>query len=288
MTFPDGGRFRIEIPEVENPEVFDVMLRAASQMGVPVHRVSQGTGITKLSNQDLRDMGAMASAHNIGVFLFMGVRGENGPLAQPRSRAGGSTRKRLQGATQLLFALEDVVRALKAGVLGFLVSDEGLLSVLNQLRSFGEIPAEVSLKTSVSMGHGNPASAQVLWHLGANSFNLPVDLPLGAIAAIRRAVPIPLDVYVEAPADLGGGSRFHELPEIVRIAAPVHLKFGLSTESPTDPVGLHLQSTANLQIKERVRLAAIGLETLDRAGFLGKMSPPGMGMAMDPSRVPGG
>jgi len=288
LTFPDGGRFRIEIPEVENLEVFDVMVYAASQMGVPVHRVSQGTGITKLSDRDLRDMQAMASTHNIGLFLFMGVRGENGPLAQPRSRAGGSARKRLQGATQLLFALEDVSRALSAGIRGFLISDEGLLSVLDQLRTLGEIPVDVSLKTSVSMGHGNPASAQVLWRLGANSFNLPVDLPLGAIAAIRQAIPIPLDVYVEAPADLGGGSRFHELPEIVRVAAPVHLKFGLSTESPTDPVGLHLQSTANLQIKERVRLAAIGLEALDRAGLLGKMSPPGHGLAMDPSKSPGG
>lgn len=286
LTFPDGGLFRIEIPEVENPEVFDVMLQTAGVMGVPVHRVSQGTGITRLGDQDLRDMGAMASAGNIGLFLFMGVRGENGLSAQPRSRAGGSTRKRLQGATQILYALEDVYRALEAGVRGFLISDEGLLSVLDQLREQGEIPANVELKTSVSMGHGNPASARVLWRLGANSFNMPVDLTLGAIAAIRRAIPLPLDIYIEAPADMGGSHRFHELPEIVRVAAPVHLKFGLSTEAATDPVGLHLQSTANLQVKERVRLAAVGLEVLERAGLTSRMSPVGEGRTANPAGTP--
>ncbi len=280
LTFSDGGRFRIEIPEVENAEVFEVMLRAADELGVPVHRVSQGTGITSLTDRDLREMHVLGAERGIDVFLFIGVRGENGSGAQARSPAGGSSRKRLQGGTQLLFALEDVRRALDAGIRGLLVSDEGLMSVLHQLRELGEIPPDVAMKTSVAMGHGNPASARVLYGLGASSFNLPVDLSLGAIAAIRRAVPIPLDLYVEAPAGMGGGVRFYELPEIVRVASPVHLKFGLATEVATDPVGVHLQSVANLQVKERVRLAAVGLEVLERAGLMGAMSPAAVGSAV--------
>lgn len=273
LTFPDGGRFRVEIPEVENPEVLATMLRSAGEMQVPIHRASQGTGITRLSDKDLGMMASMSAAAGVDMFLFMGVRGENGPTSQPRSPAGGSARKRLQGADQLRFALADVERALEAGHRGFLISDEGLLWVLSELRERGDIPAEVALKTSVSMGHGNPASARVLCKLGADSFNLPVDLPLGAIAAIRRAIPIPLDVYVEAPADYGGANRFHEMAQLVRVASPVHLKFGLSTEVPTDPVGLHLQDVANAQVQERVRLAAVGLELLDRAGLSAQMSP---------------
>lgn len=272
-TFADGGRFRVEIPEVENAEVLAVMLETAREMGVPIHRVSQGTGITRLGGGELRQVASLSAQAGIDMFLFMGVRGENGLSAHPRSLAGGSARKRLQGAQQLRYALEDVERALEAGNRGFLIADEGLLSVLSQLRERGAIPAEVLLKTSVSMGHGNPASARVLFELGANSFNLPVDLTLGTIAAIRRAIPIPLDIYIEAPADFGGGHRFHELAEIVRIASPVHIKFGLSTEVLTDPVGLHTQATANIQVKERVRLASVGLEVLDRAGLLGQMSP---------------
>jgi hypothetical protein len=38
---------------------------------------------------------------------------------------------------------------------------------------------------------------------------------------------VPLDVYVEAPDNVGGFIRHHEIPELIRIAAPVYVKFGL-------------------------------------------------------------
>ena len=193
--------------------------------------------------------------------------------AHARSAGGGSARKRLQGVTQLLYALEDVNRALEAGIRGFLVSDEGLLDVLRDLRESGEIPGDVTLKTSVSMGHGNPASAKVLEKLGANSLNLPVDLPLESLAAIRQAISLPIDQYIEAPFTFGGSMRLYDIPEIVRIASPVNLKFGLSTEELTDPVGLHTQHTAILQIQERIRLASLGIEILSKEGLLSSMSP---------------
>lgn len=272
-AFEDGGSFRIEIPEVENPQVFQVMLEAANNYGIRIHRVSQGTGITRLMERDLQKMAQLGYENDIEVYLFIGIRGDTGLSVQARSQAGGSTKKRIQGATQFAYALEDVYRALEAGIRGFLISDEGLMSVLRDLRAMGEIPSDVAIKTSVSMGYGNPASARVLETLGANSFNLPVDVSLGTLAAIRKAVRIPLDIYIEAPASLGGDVRLYELPDIVRIASPVNLKFGLSTEETTDPIGVHTQHTADLQVKERVRLAALGLEILSRNGLASEMSP---------------
>lgn len=273
LTFEDGGKFRIEIPEVENPKVFQVMLETADNYGIRIHRVSQGTGITRLMDRDLREMAQLGYENDIEVYLFIGVRGDTSLSVQARSQAGGSTRKRIQGATQFAYALEDVYRALDAGIRGFLISDEGLMSVLRDLREMGEIPADVGIKTSVSMGYGNPASARVLETLGANSFNLPVDVSLGTLAAIRKAVHIPLDIYIEAPASFGGDVRLYELPDIVRVASPVNLKFGLSTEEVTDPISVHTQQTADLQIKERVRLAALGLEILNKNGIAGDSSP---------------
>src|SRR5204863_347721 len=73
----------------------------------------------------------------------------------------------------------------------------------------------------------NPAAARVLEQLGANTINLPTDLSLAQIAAIRAAVNVPLDVYVEAPDNIGGFVRHHEIPELIRVAAPVYVKFGL-------------------------------------------------------------
>jgi len=273
LTFDDGGKFRIEIPEVENPGVFQVMLETAKQYGIRVHRVSQGTGITRLLDSDLRQMAQLGYDNDVEVFLFMGVRGDTSLSIQARSQAGGSTKKRIQGATQLAYALEDVIRALDAGIRGFLISDEGLMSVLRDLRDMGEIPSDVVIKTSVAMGYGNPAAGRVLESLGASSFNLPVDMGLGTLAAVRKAVRIPVDIYIEAPACYGGAVRLYEIPDIVRVASPVNLKFGLSTEELTDPIGVHTQQTADLQIKERVRLATIGLEILEKNGLTSDMSP---------------
>lgn len=275
LSFPDGGKFRIEMPEAENAAVFSSMIETARQYGVPIHRVSQGTGITKLSGQELKDIASLGRENAIEVFLFMGVRGENGLGAYARSASGGSAKKRLQGNSQLFHALLDVERALEAGIRGFLISDEGLLDILRSLKGSGEIPADVRLKTSVSMGHGNPASVRVLERLGANSVNVPVDLPLETLSAIRQAVSVPLDQYIEAPASMGGGIRFYEIPDMIRLVAPIHLKFGLSTEELTDPVGLHSQQTAILQMQERVRLASLGMEILSKENLLGSMSPVG-------------
>lgn len=267
LSFSGGGKYQIEIPEVEDAAVFDEVVRAVQAASVPLHRVSQGSGITRLGASDLRDIARIGAAQDVEVYLFLGVRGENGPGYQARSAAGGSARKRLQGSRQFTSAFHDVERALNAGIRGFLVSDEGLLASLASLRADGEIPDSVALKTSVSMGYGTPAAVRLLEAAGADSFNLPVDLDLGTLSDIRRAVKLPLDQYVEAPALLGGGQRYYELKDIVNACAPVNLKFGLSTEELTDPVGLHTRDLAITQAHERVRLAAVGLELLAEQGL---------------------
>jgi hypothetical protein len=72
---------------------------------------------------------------------------------------------------------------------------------------------------------------------------------------------------------MGGSCRFYELQDIVNIAAPVNLKFGLSTEELTDPIGIHTQEIADLQVRERIRLASIGLEILSNDGYMSFISP---------------
>jgi hypothetical protein len=116
------------------------------------------------------------------------------------------------------------------------------------------------------------ATARVLADLGADTLNLPTDLPLSEIAAIRAAVDIPLDVYIEAPDNVGGFVRHHELPELIRVAAPVYLKFGLRNAPDIYPSGTHLEATAVSLSVERVRRARLGVELLARSGFTGAMS----------------
>lgn len=48
------------------------------------------------------------------------------------------------------------------------------------------------------------------------------------------------------------------------MAAPVHLKFGLRNVAGVYPAGGHIAATVVSASRERVRRAAIGLETLRR------------------------
>jgi hypothetical protein len=119
-------------------------------------------------------------------------------------------------------------------------------------------------KVSVMLPAANPSSARVLVDLGADTLNLPTDLSLAQIAAIRAAVDVPIDFYVEAPDNLGGFVRIYEVPEIVRVAAPVYVKFGLRNAPDVYPFGSHLEATVVALSRERVRRARLGLELLER------------------------
>src|SRR5579864_1801934 len=81
---------------------------------------------------------------------------------------------------------------------------------------------------------------------------------------LRQVIAIPIDLYIEGPDGLGGFTRYYELPEIVRIAAPVYLKFGLRNAPNIYPSGAHLQQAALQTARERVHRALIGMETLAR------------------------
>jgi hypothetical protein len=122
-------------------------------------------------------------------------------------------------------------------------------------------------KVSVMLPAANPAAARVLADLGASTINLPTDLALAQIAAIRAAVDVPLDVYVEAPDNVGGFVRLHELPELIRVASPVYVKFGLRNAPDVYPAGTHLESVTVALSRERVRRARLGLELLARSGY---------------------
>jgi hypothetical protein len=82
--------------------------------------------------------------------------------------------------------------------------------------------------------------------------------------SIRAAVAAPLDVYVEGADDFGGTVRYYEVPELVRAAAPIHLKFTVRNAPGIYPSGEHLGAVAVATARERVRRAAIGVALLER------------------------
>ncbi|MFI0449627.1 U32 family peptidase [Actinomadura sp. 6N118] len=262
--FPDGAQYRVEIPSVEGPEPLHAVLDAAKEHEIRVHRISQGSGMMLLTDAEIKEMVALGREHKVEICLFVGPRAAWDVGIQVASSSGRVAAGTLRGADQLVYGIEDVVRGCRLGVRSVLVADVGQLWVLRRMRESGDLPPDLEFKASVSFPSSNPATARLLAELGVTTINLPTDLTLAQIAAIRRAVDVPLDVYVEAADDFGGAVRYYEVPDLVRVAAPVHLKFTVRNAPGIYPSGHHLGPLAVSTARERVRRAAIGLSMLSR------------------------
>jgi hypothetical protein len=199
------------------------------------------------------------------VCLFLGPRGawDAGGQALASEAAAGVAR----GAEAVEASVAEVRRACAHGIRSVLVGDIGVLDVLARLRHDGLLPADLIFKTSAILCAANPATAALLDRLGADTINVATDLEVGMLAAIRGVTDKPLDVYVEAPDDMGGFVRNYLVPDIVRVAAPVHVKVGLRNATAVYPSGLHLEGVAALQAREKVRRAGM-LERL-----IGELAP---------------
>jgi hypothetical protein len=159
-----------------------------------------------LTDAEITDMLAMTAEHNIELCLLLGPRGTWDTGAATRSTTGGAG-ARARGRDQLGQCLEDLIRAVGLGVRNALVADEGVLWAGHQLRSRGDLPADLRFKLSVLTGPVNPAAFVVVAALGADSVNVPSDPSIAQIAEMRAAAPAALDLYVEAPDDIGGFVR---------------------------------------------------------------------------------
>lgn len=273
--FKDGGQYRFEIPSTEGPRVLAAVLDEARQRKVPVHRVSQGSGIMLLTDEEISEMVDLGRKAGIEVNLFLGPRGTFDVGAQVFSPAGKALGLGVRGADQLVFGMEDVKRAVRFGIRSVLVSDIGILNVLARMRATGELPPELIFKTSVMMAPTNPASAALLEALGADTINIPSDLSIPQIAAIRASIGVPIDFYVEAPDNIGGFIRYYEISDLIRVAAPVYLKFGLRNAPDVYPSGTHLENTVVALSRERVRRAEMAYEIIQRFCPDAAMSPAG-------------
>jgi hypothetical protein len=265
--FPDGAQYRVEIPSTEGPRCLEAVLEEAERLNVRVHRISQGSGVFLLTDDELEEMARLGASAPMEVSLFARPNAGWDVSATSRAPAGAGLAAAVRGTEQLAAVLEDASRAAAHGIRSVLLADIGALSALSALREAGELPVDMQAKISVMLPIANPATAQLLERLGASTLNVTPDLSLAQIAAIRATVSLPLDVYVEVPDNLGGFVRLHEIPELIRVAAPVYIKFGLRNSPDIYPSGTHLEATAVALSRERVRRARLGLDLLARSGY---------------------
>ncbi len=224
--FEDDGQYRMEVPGIQSSHSMQVLLEEAEGNDILIHRITQTKGIMLLSDSEIREMVDLARSYHVELFLSVGPRAIYDTSASVNTSEGSRIGYRLRGYDNLVYAIEDVKRAVKLGVRGILLYDEGLLWCLNQMRDKGYLEGDVYFKMSAHAGHGNPADAKLLEENGLNSFNPVRDLQIPMIAAIRNATNMALDLHTENPKSSGGFIRHYEVPDMIRVASPVYLKTG--------------------------------------------------------------
>jgi hypothetical protein len=104
----------------------------------------------------------------------------------------------------------------------------------------------------------------VVESLGANTMNPISDVSLPILAGIRQAVRIPLDIYLIIVDSFGGMFRAYEAPEIARVAAPCYFKFEPGTSEGDIYKPWVSEDWHRDFIREKVRIASIVMELMDR------------------------
>lgn len=256
--FSDSSHFRIEIPTVNSVEAVVSLLSESKKLGITVNRVTETFGMFRYTKNEILSCVKICEDYGCELVMSTGPRAVYDTGGSVSTEHGSRIGYRLRGQEQLVRALEDIKRGIEFGVKQFLIYDEGMLWVLDQMRKHKEIPSEIKFKISAHCGHCNPASFKLLENIGADSVNPVRDLQLSMIAALRQAVNIPIDCHTDNPASSGGFIRTYEAPEIVRIAAPVYLKTGNSV------ISSHGQVTTQYDGRLMAKQAAIVIEMIER------------------------
>ena len=255
--FEDGGQYRFEVPGIQGPVAMKALLEALDSFEIQIHRVTQTKGIMTLLDKEIEKMLEYAQKWNVELLLATGPRATTDTSASVNTPEGVRMGYRLRGQEQIIRAVEDIRRAVKLGVRSFMVYDEGQLWLMNKMRSESFLPKDVKFKVSAHTGHGNPCSARLLEQIGANSFNPVRDIQLQMLSAIRAAIDIPIDIHTENPKSTGGFIRHYEVPEIIRVAAPVYLKTGGSVAAT------HSWDTTEADARKRAKQVALVKRIID-------------------------
>lgn len=256
--FPDGGAFRIEVPTVNTAEAVDSLLNTATKNNITINRVTETYGMFRHTRGELKEYCRLCHDYGAELLLSVGPRATYDIGATVLSPQGMRISYRLRGMEQVLRAVEDIKRGYDLGCRGFLTYDEGMLWLVGQMRKDGALPKDIIFKASAHLGHCNPCSFRLIESLGANSINPVRDLTIPMMASLRAAVKASLDIHTDNPPASGGFIRVYEAPEIVRVAAPVHLKTGNSV------VAGHGQLTSANDGKRMADQASIVVEMVNK------------------------
>ena len=188
LRFPDGAWYRMEVSGVERPSVLEAVVDESHKRKMPIHRlISVVMGATLLDKAELRDFAQIAAAAKMEVILTPGPRSAWDTGRQVATPEGALSGLRFRGSDQLRYVIADIMRCIDIGFRGFLVIDEGLLWLLNEMKKNGDITLKGKSRDSPGRVRAEPG--QLAQHLRVRG-ELPAmvcddDLRRDAIATIE-------------------------------------------------------------------------------------------------------
>jgi hypothetical protein len=276
-SFPDGAHWRIEIAGVERASTMEAMIKEAEKRSVNVHRaIATVGGSTYCDFQELKDMAQMANEAKVELVTVVGHRKAWDVGGKEISNSEGAMQGfRLRGQDNIVYHLADMMRNIEAGHRGFLVFDEAVLKIAAGMRAKGIIPKETIFKFSVFGGYCSASGGQIIEEMGVDSINPSSDVSLPILSSMRAGLNVPLDVYTIIVDAFGGMYRAYEAPEMARVAAPIYFKIEPGTSEGDIYKPWAFESFHQELIREKVKIAQIICEIMDRHAPELKSSPQG-------------
>jgi hypothetical protein len=130
-------------------EAAETILSESNKLGFTINRITETQGIFRYLKSDILSWVEMCNNYGCDLVMSVGPRATYDIGATVNSEQGKTIAYRLRGQEQLIRGIEDVKRGIEHGVENFLIYDEGMLWVLNEMRKEKEIPENVH-----SMRHG--------------------------------------------------------------------------------------------------------------------------------------
>lgn len=122
--FTDGAQYRFEVPGIQSPGPMKALLEELDRFEIAIHRVTQTKGIMLLTDEEIKDMVAMAKQWQVELVLSIGPRATYDTSASVLTEEGQRMGDCLRGQEQIVRAVEDVKRAAAFGCRAFLIYDE--------------------------------------------------------------------------------------------------------------------------------------------------------------------
>jgi len=247
--FPDGSQFKTELlptTPAQFREVFDL----TEESGVDINKFVDVTGTVFDTDEEIREKCRLCREEGIQLLMEPG-RGHDPSDISQQMAIGAMPGGTVRGVDNLVDTLAEVKRAAELGCRGFNLQDEGVLRLCLRMREDGELPEDTILKVSSAFNVSNPASC-AFWadHLGpADSINPARDLTLPMIAALRETTDQPLDLHAFWHMDV---VRTQDMPEIVRVGAPVSIKNYRVTDPGVDDIPLAEQFKQTVRVVETI------------------------------------